>query len=150
MAPLIDGAHVVVYSTDADADRAFLRDVLGLKGVDVGGGWLTFALPPTEVAVHPFERNDAHELFFLCADIKTFLAEMKKRTVACTPLQTERWGYLTKMTLPGGGTIGVYEPRHERAAPARATRPASAATSAGRSRTPRPASRPARRRSAGR
>ena len=142
--PLIDGAHVVLYSTDAEADRAFLRDVLGLSGIDVGGGWLTFALPPSEVAVHPFDRNDAHELFFLCADIKTFLAEMKKRKVPCTPLQTERWGYLTKMTLPGGGKIGVYEPRHERAATVRA----SAATSAGRSRTRRPASHPARRRSA--
>ena len=146
MAPLIDGAHVIVYSTDAEADRAFLRDVLGLRGIDVGGGWLTFALPPSEVAVHPFERNDAHELFFLCADIKTFLAEMKRRKVACSPLQTERWGYLTQVTLPGGGKIGVYEPRHERAT---SVRP-SGSTAAGRSRTRRPASRPTRRRSAGR
>jgi len=112
---VIDGAHVIVYSTDADADRAFLADVLGLKGVDVGGGWLVFALPPAEIAVHPFERNDAHELFFLCKDIKKFMAEMKKRKVPVSAVQTERWGYLTRMTLPGGGKISVYEPRHERA-----------------------------------
>ncbi|HYK98858.1 MAG TPA: hypothetical protein VEU77_10755 [Candidatus Acidoferrales bacterium] len=147
--PLVDGAHVVLYSTDAEADRAFLRDALGLSGIDVGGGWLTFALPPSEVAVHPSERNDQHELFFLCADIKTFLSEMKKRRVACAPMQTERWGYLTKITLPGGGKIGVYEPRHERASKP-APRRVSAATSAARSRTPRRASQPKRRRSVGR
>lgn len=146
---MIDGAHVVVYSTDADADRAFLADVLGLRGVDVGGGWLIFALPPAEVAVHPFERNDAHELFFLCKDIKAFVAEMKKRKVPVSAVQTERWGYLTRMTLPGGGTISVYEPRHGRP-PAVRARKVSAATSAVRSRARRPASPKARRRSAAR
>jgi len=122
---VIDGAHVIVYSTDADADRAFLADVLGLKGVDVGGGWLIFGLPPAEVAVHPSERNDAHELFFLCKDIKKFTAEMKKRKVPVSAVQIERWGYLTRMTLPGGGKISVYEPRHERAAAKAARRRAT-------------------------
>ena len=119
---MIDGAHAIIYSTDADADRAFLRDVLGLKGIDVGGGWLIFGLPPAEVAVHPYEKNDHHELFFLCADIKAFLSAMKKRKVACTPVKTERWGFITQMTLPGGGKFGVYEPRHARATAAAARR----------------------------
>ena len=136
---MIDGAHAIIYSKDADADRAFLKDTLGLKGIDVGGGWLIFGLPPAEVAVHPHEKNDLHELFFLCADIKTFMSEMKKRKVPVTPVKTERWGFITQMTLPGGGKIGVYEPRHGRP---------SAATSVGRSRGPRRAPQRARRRSA--
>jgi hypothetical protein len=115
---VIDGAHVIVYSTDADADRAFLSDVLGLKGVDAGGGWLIFALPPSEVAVHPFKRNDAHELFFLTKDMKKFTSAMKERKVPVSAMQTERWGYVVRITLPGGGTISVYEPRHARASSA--------------------------------
>lgn len=111
---MIDGAHAIIYSRDADADRTFLREVIGLDGIDVGGGWLIFGLPPAEIAVHPNEKNDVHELFFLCADIKEFMSAMKTRGVSCGPLKTERWGYITRMTLPGGGTIGVYEPRHGR------------------------------------
>src|SRR5512140_3498294 len=105
---MIDGAHVIIYSRDADADRAFLRDVLGLRHIDVGDGWLIFALPPAEVAVHPAAENDRHELFFLCQDAKAFVAEMARRNVPCAPIATERWGFVTRVTLPGGGAISVY------------------------------------------
>jgi catechol 2,3-dioxygenase-like lactoylglutathione lyase family enzyme len=109
---VISGAHAIIYSSDADADRAFMKDVLGLPHVDVGGGWLIFSLPPSEVAVHPWERNDRHELFFLVKDVEAFIAKMRARKVPCGPIQEEQWGRLTQVTLPGGGTIGVYQPRH--------------------------------------
>ena len=105
---------MIVYSKDAEADRVFLRDVLGLPAVDEGGGWLIFDLPPAELGVHPFERNDEHELFFLVKDVRLFVQEMRARKVSCGELQEQRWGVLTKVTLPGGGTIGVYEPKHAR------------------------------------
>ena len=108
----IIGAHVIVYSKDADADRAFLRDVLGLPNVDVGGGWLIFALPPAEVATHPGERNEAHELYLMCNDVASFVADMEARGIACAPVHEERWGSLTRLTLPGGGGLGVYQPKH--------------------------------------
>ncbi|HMF42077.1 MAG TPA: extradiol dioxygenase [Polyangia bacterium] len=111
---MITGAHSIIYSTDADADRAFLRDVLGLRGVDVGGGWLIFGLPPAEVAVHPGEQGDGHELYLLCEDAAAFVAEMQAKGVACSELRDLRWGLLTEVTLPGGGKLGVYEPRHAR------------------------------------
>jgi len=111
---MITGAQSIIYSTDAEADRAFLRDVLGLRGVDVGGGWLIFALPPSEVAVHPAERDDGHELYLLCDDVAAFVADMQTRGVPCTPVADRRWGLLTEVTLPGGGKLGVYEPRHAR------------------------------------
>jgi catechol 2,3-dioxygenase-like lactoylglutathione lyase family enzyme len=111
---VISGAHVIVYSRDADADRAFLRDVLGLPATDVGGGWLIFALPPSEVAVHPHEKNDLHELFLLVNDVDAFMATMRRRGVACSAISEQSWGRLTKVTLPGGGTLAVYQPKHER------------------------------------
>jgi catechol 2,3-dioxygenase-like lactoylglutathione lyase family enzyme len=111
---MLTGAHSIIYSTDADADRAFLRDVLGLKGVDAGGGWTIFGLPPAEVAVHPGEKDDGHELYLMCDDVAAFVAEMKAKGVACGPVQDLRWGRLTEVTLPGGGKLGVYEPRHAR------------------------------------
>jgi len=111
---MLTGAHSIIYSTDADADRAFLRDVLGLKGVDAGGGWTIFGLPPAEVAVHPGERDDGHELYLMCDYVAAFVAEMKAKGVACGPVQDLRWGRLTEVTLPGGGKLGVYEPRHAR------------------------------------
>ncbi len=111
---MINGAHIILYSKDPEADRAFVRDVLGLDHVDVGGGWLIFALPPSEVAVHPSEKNDVHELYFMCASVTEFIAKMGEKGVACGPIQQQPWGALTTITLPGGGEIGVYEPRHER------------------------------------
>jgi len=111
---MITGAHSIIYSAKADADRAFFRDVLGLTHVDVGGGWLIFGLPPAEVAVHPSDTNDKHELYLMCDDIEAFVANMKGRGVACAPVTNQGWGLLTEVTLPGGGSIGVYQPRHAR------------------------------------
>jgi hypothetical protein len=111
---VIVGAHSILYSRNPDADRAYLRDVLGFPSVDVGGGWLIFGLPPAEVAVHPSDENDAHELYLMCDDVKAFMRDMKKRGIACGPVQNPGWGVLTHVMLPGGGKLGVYEPRHAR------------------------------------
>jgi hypothetical protein len=114
---MIIGAHSVIYSSDADADRKFLRDVLKLTNVDVGHGWLIFGLPPAEVAVHPSEKNDVHEFYLMCDDLDAFIAEMEKHQIACEPVQDQRYGLLTQLTLPGGGKLGVYQPRHARPKP---------------------------------
>src|SRR6185503_14729887 len=108
---MIIGAHAIIYSTNSEADRAFFRDVLELSHVDVGGGWLIFGLPPAEVAVHPAEENDVHELYLMCDDVMSFIAQMKSRKVACTPVRQLGWGVLTEVVLPGGGKLGVYQPR---------------------------------------
>jgi uncharacterized protein (TIGR02246 family) len=115
---MIDGVHAILYSTNPDADRAFLRDIVGLAHVDAGHGWLIFALPPAELAVHPTDQGDRQELYFMCPDIATFVEAMAARGVACGPVQDQRWGLLTTLTLPGGGAVGVYQPRHPRPAPA--------------------------------
>src|SRR5215813_4489193 len=107
---MITGAHSVIYSTDAEADRAFLRDVLKLTSVDLGGGWLIFGLPPSEVAVHPSEENDVHEFYLMCDDVEGFVTQMKKNRIVCSPVQNLGWGMLTQITLPGGGKLGVYQP----------------------------------------
>ena len=112
---MISGAHVIVYSKDAKADRDFLRDVLGFALVDAGHGWLIFALPPAEVAVHPANENGRHELYFMCDDLKAEMATLAKKGVQCSNVQNERWGSITKLQLPGGGEIGLYEPKHPRA-----------------------------------
>ena len=114
---MITGAHAILYSTDPDADRAFLRDVLRLPNVDVGGGWLIFALPPSEVAVHPADENGRHELHFLVDDLRSFISAMRKRNVHTSRISAQRWGRITEVTLPSGGKIGVYEPRHARPVP---------------------------------
>ena len=109
---MIHGAHIIVYSKDADADRAFFRDVLAYPSVDAGGGWLIFALPPAEMAVHPAGNNDAHELYFMCDDVHAFIAEMKAKNVSCSAIDEQRWGSVTYVTLPGGGKVGAYQPKH--------------------------------------
>lgn len=109
---MIYGAHVIIYSKDAEADRAFFRDVLRYESVDAGHGWLIFRLPPAELAMHPSEKNDAHELYFMCADVNAFIAEMAKQNVSCSPVDEQRWGSITRLTLPGGGKLGVYQPKH--------------------------------------
>jgi catechol 2,3-dioxygenase-like lactoylglutathione lyase family enzyme len=109
---MIFGAHVIVYSTDADADRAFLRDVLGFANVDAGHGWLIFALPPAEVAVHPAETNGKHELYFMCDDLKSEVSALKKKGVTCSDVEEARWGSITRMRLSGGGEVGLYQPKH--------------------------------------
>jgi catechol 2,3-dioxygenase-like lactoylglutathione lyase family enzyme len=109
---MIYGAHVVVYSKDAPADRAFFRDVLGFASVDAGHDWLIFALPPAEAAFHPSEENDRHELYFICDDLKAEMSALKKKAVACSDIQEARWGSITKIRLPGGGEISLYQPKH--------------------------------------
>ena len=118
---MIHGAHVIIYSKDAEADRAFFRDVLNYESVDAGHGWLIFALPPAEVAVHPSEKNDVHELFLMCDDIHALIADMKTKKVACSPVDEQRWGSITRVTLPGGGTLGIYQPKHASPPQKRAT-----------------------------
>jgi len=115
---MIIGAHAIIYSKDADADRAFLRDVLQLGSVDVGQGWLIFGLPPSEVAVHPSGNNDLQELYLMCDDVEAFIREMLAHDIPCSAVEDQGWGLLTSLTLPGGGKLGVYQPRHERPAPA--------------------------------
>ena len=114
---MLIGAHAIIYSRNADADRAFLRDVLKLTNVDVGHGWLIFGLPPAEVAVHPGEENDVHEFYLMVDDVEGFIRDMKKRGVACGEIRNQGWGMLTQLTLPGGGKLGVYQPRHGRPEP---------------------------------
>ena len=111
---MINGAHVILYSKDAEADRAFLRDVVGLPNVDVGGGWLIFGLPPSEVACHPAERGESHELYFLCEDVEAFTEQMKSRDVPVGEIEQQPWGRIVNITLPGGSQLGVYQPSHAR------------------------------------
>ncbi|MGH9409522.1 MAG: VOC family protein [Vicinamibacterales bacterium] len=142
---MIIGAHSFIYSTDAEADRAFLLDVLGFPHVDAGGGWLIFALPASELAVHPHDRNDVQELYLMCDDAEAFVADMKARAIVCDPVTSQGWGSFTHLTLPGGGRLGVYEPRHPRPT---APTPATPGARAKRSRRPRTA-KPAAKRTRG-
>jgi hypothetical protein len=111
---MITGAHSIIYSTDSEADRAFFQNVLKLPSVDVGGGWLIFGLPPSEVAMHPADKNGLHELYLICSDVEAFMTEMDRRGIACDPVVEQDWGLLTYVTLPGGSKLGVYEARHAR------------------------------------
>ena len=99
-----------------DADRAFLRDVIKLTNVDAGGGYVIFGLPPSEVAVHQHDKNDVHEFYLMCADVEALIEELKGHNVVCGPVQDEGWGLLTRVMLPGGGKLGIYQPRHPRPA----------------------------------
>ena len=109
---MFTGAHVVLYSKDAEADRVFFRDVLGFPCVDAGHGWLIFAMPPAEAAFHPAEHNDRAELYLMCKDLQTEMATLKQKGVACTAPHKERWGAVTQIRLPGGGMVGLYQPAH--------------------------------------
>ena len=111
---MISGAHVILYSSDAEADKIFFRDILRFPNVDAGSGWLIFALPPSELAVHPGENNGATELYFMCNDIEEFVNLMSLKNIPCEPVSKQRWGLLTSVTLPGGSRIGVYQPLHPR------------------------------------
>jgi len=111
---MIIGAHSIIYSKSPDADRAFLRDVLKLPKVDVGDGWLIFGLPPAEVAVHPSHQNDVHEFYLMCEDVEAFVAAMKEHDITCNAVQDQGYGLFTQVVLPGGGKLGVYQPRHAR------------------------------------
>jgi catechol 2,3-dioxygenase-like lactoylglutathione lyase family enzyme len=109
---MIFGAHMIVYSEDAEADRAFFRDVLGFPSVDVGHGWLIFALPPSELAVHPAEEHSRHELYLMCEDLRVEIFALQEKGVSCSQIHEERWGSITMIRLPGGGEIGLYQPKH--------------------------------------
>jgi catechol 2,3-dioxygenase-like lactoylglutathione lyase family enzyme len=112
------GAHVLLYSKDSDADRAFFRDVLELRSVDAGGGWLIFALPPAEVAVHPADGESAGQnflptqLYLMCDDLQATIKSLEAKKVKCTSVSKERWGIRTTIKLPSGGEIGLYQPTH--------------------------------------
>lgn len=117
---MITGAHVLLYSHDPDADRAFFRDVLQFRGVDAGGGWLIFKLPPAEVAVHPADAGEVsagHRLlgaqfYLMCDDLQAFIKSLEAKKVSCTEVTRERWGIKTTIKLPSGGEIGLYQPSH--------------------------------------
>ena len=110
---MIIGAHAIIYSRDAEADRAFIRDVFGFDSVDAGAGWLIFALPPSEVAVHPDDTGGRHELYLMCDDIEATVSELKQKGVQIKkPIADLRFGRLVSIQLPGGGELGVYEPKH--------------------------------------
>ena len=110
---MITGAHVIVYSADPEADRAFVRDVLGFRSVDAGDGWLIFKLPPAELALHPTNVRSAHELFLVCEDLAQTLAELTSKGVkVARPVSELRWGQLATITLPSGADLSLYQPRH--------------------------------------
>jgi hypothetical protein len=111
---MIIGSHTIIQSKNADADRAFLRDVLGLDGIDSGGGWLIFGLPPSELAVHPSSKNDVHEHYLICEDVQQLVTQLTNLGIACSPIQDQDWGRLTQIALPGGGKLGIYQALHAR------------------------------------
>jgi predicted enzyme related to lactoylglutathione lyase len=119
---MINGAHFLLYSTDADADRAFFRDVLGFASVDADGGWLIFKLPPSELAVHPGDGSFVQEhaehrvmgviLYLMCDDLRATVESLKARDVRCAPIDQAEWGRYTLIARPSGGEIGLYQPSH--------------------------------------
>ena len=111
---MISGAHVMIFTRDEAADRAFLRDVLEIPCIDSGGGWLIFKLPPTELGVHGHEQNDLHQLYLICDDLDATIAALAARGVTCGEIMTADWGRSTSVPLPGGGKIGLYQAYHAR------------------------------------
>lgn len=110
---MINGVHAVVFSREADKVRAFFADVLGLAAVDAGGGWLIFALPPAELAVHPADGDGHHELYLMCDDIQATLTELRGKGVeVAREVSDQRWGLMAAIRLPDGSEFGIYEPRH--------------------------------------
>lgn len=118
---MIRGAHILLYSEDAEADRTFFREILDLPCIDAGHGWLIFALPPAEAAIHPVDGGsqggeagkllDA-TLYLMCDDLDALLASLKKKHVECAKIERQRWGITTTVPLPSGGTLGLYQPTH--------------------------------------
>jgi len=110
---VITGIHEIIFTEDAEGVRAFFRDTLGLDSVDAGGGWLIFALPPAELAAHPTDQDPHHELYLMCDDVYATVEDLKAKGVEFTKeITDERWGLTTALKLPGGGQLGLYEPRH--------------------------------------
>ena len=115
---MINGVHALIYARDTEKARAFFRDVLDWPFVDAGHGWLIFAMPPSEVGVHPIMEGDAqsHQLYLMCDDIKKAVKALEKKGVQCAPLQDAGFGIMTSFEIPGGGPLGMYQPRHPVAA----------------------------------
>ena len=111
---MINGAHVIIYSKDAEADNHFIKNVLKFKHVDVNKGWLIFKLPPAEVAVHPSDENDLHEFYLMTDNLDSEIRMLKGEGVSCDSVTQQGWGRSTRVKLPGGGSLGLYEPRHAR------------------------------------
>jgi hypothetical protein len=109
---MITGAHTIIYSKKPEADKAFFKNVLKFTNIDIGHDWLIFRLPPSELAIHPASENNLQEFYLMCDDIDTFIKEMAANKIKSSAVQNERWGSLTYITLPGGGKLGVYEPKH--------------------------------------
>ncbi len=114
---MINGMHAIIYSAKPGADRDFFQDILKLTHVDVGEGWLIFGLPPAEIAVHPAEKSGAQEIYLMCENIRSFVKEMSGQNIKHSPVSDQGYGLFTKITLPGGGKLGVYQPRHARPEP---------------------------------
>jgi len=121
---MISGAHMIIYSVDVEADRSFFQNVLGFPSVDAGQGWLIFGLPPAEIAFHPATENGRHEIYLMCDDIAVTVQRLEKQKVNCDPVRDLGWGLLTHLSLPGGGRLGLYEPKHKLAARIDGTKPA--------------------------
>jgi catechol 2,3-dioxygenase-like lactoylglutathione lyase family enzyme len=113
---MISGAHCMIYSTDAEADRDFFRDVLGLPHIDTGGGWLIFSLPSTELAVHPTESGFKHELYLMCEDLDAVVESLEQHGIGHGDISRQSWGRAVGVSLPSGAMIGLYQPAHPRAA----------------------------------
>lgn len=111
---MITGAHSIIYSSDSQADMDFFKNILKFPHVNIGHGWLIFGLPPSEIAIHPSTESGLHEFYLLCDDINSFVKEMSEHKIICSTIETQRWGLITYLTLPGGGKLGVYEPTHPR------------------------------------
>jgi hypothetical protein len=111
---MIIGAHSIIYSKNAEADRRFIRDVMGFPSVDAGHGWLIFALPPSEVAIHPSDENNRHEFYLMCDNIQDLVRSLREKKIECSPIHEEQWGSLVQVSLPGGGKFGIYQPKHAR------------------------------------
>ncbi len=114
---MITGAHTLIFSTNPEADRAFLRDVLRLPYIDSGEGWLIFGLPPAEVAIHPSDDCNRQAFYLICDNVEAFIREMEGHGISCSTIQEQSWGRLTTITLPGGGELGVYQASHARPKP---------------------------------
>ena len=122
---MINGVHWLLYSKDADADRAFLRDVVGLRAIDIGHGWLIFGLPPAEMGVHPGSGEFVQEhadrpllgavMYLMCDDVRAEIRSLEARDVKCTEVKEAEWGIVTSIPLPSGGAIGLYQPKHQTA-----------------------------------
>lgn len=110
---MITGVHAIIFTRDAQADRAVFHDVLDLPSVDAGDGWLIFALPPAELAVHPTDGDSHHELYLMCDDIRATVKELSDKGVELTKeISDEGFGPMTALRLPGGSELAIYEPRH--------------------------------------